>query len=221
MDYIKKTDKLGAIFTFLGIGLILAVPFAISLYYNAWPEMSSLLKGLASTLIIYFPVQIIEIFTYVPILGRGGSYLAFITGNISNLKAPAVMDSLKNAEVDPSSEEGEIVSTLAVATSALVTNVILLVGVVFFVISGLADVIASSTLLAPAFDNILAALFGAMAIAFISKRWKIAIAPIVVMLSLFFILGSSTYQGIASVLVPVAALITIGVARILYKKNLL
>ncbi|MBR6692910.1 MAG: hypothetical protein IKL61_03040 [Clostridia bacterium] len=110
---------------------------------------------------------------------------------------------------------------MAVATSALVTNVILLVGVVFFVISGLADVIASSTLLAPAFDNILAALFGAMAIAFISKRWKIAIAPIVVMLSLFFILGSSTYQGIASVLVPVAALITIGVARILYKKNLL
>ncbi|MBR6692911.1 MAG: hypothetical protein IKL61_03045 [Clostridia bacterium] len=99
MDYIKKTDKLGAIFTFLGIGLILAVPFAISLYYNAWPEMSSLLKGLASTLIIYFPVQIIEIFTYVPILGRGGSYLAFITGNISNLKAPAVMDSLKTQKL--------------------------------------------------------------------------------------------------------------------------
>jgi len=221
MDYIKKTDKLGAIFTFLGIGLILAVPFAISLYYNAWPELEPLLKGLFSTLIIYFPVQLIEIITYVPILGRGGSYLAFITGNISNLKAPAVMDSLKNAEVNPSSEEGEIVSTLAVATSALVTNVILLVGVVFFVATGLSSVIASSTLLAPAFDNILAALFGAMAIAFVSKRWKIAIAPIAVMLALFFILGSSAYQGIASILVPVAALIAIGVARILYKKNLL
>jgi len=37
--------------------------------------------------------------------------------------------------------------------------------------------ILESELLAPAFDNILPALFGALAVVFISKNWKIAMAP--------------------------------------------
>lgn len=37
---------------------------------------------------MYWAVGIVEIFTYVPMLGAGGSYLSFVTGNISNLKLP-------------------------------------------------------------------------------------------------------------------------------------
>lgn len=220
MDYIKRTEKLGAIFTYCGFLLLLAVPVVISIVFNVWPTFGEIMLAVLPTLAVYVPVQIIEMVTYIPLLGRGGSYLAFITGNITNLKAPVAMNTLKTAEVEPGSEEAEIVTTLSVATSALVTNVVLAIGVVLFLVTGLADII-SAPVLAPAFDNLLAALFGAMGVVFIGKNWKIAIAPIAVMLAIFFIVGSSTYTKIASVLVPVAALVAIGVARILYKKNLL
>lgn len=218
MDYLKKTDRMGAIFTYAGFLLLMCVPIAISIYFNIWPSFGKIMLAVLPTLAVYLPVQVIEIATYVPLLGRGGSYLAFITGNISNLKAPVVMNALKNAEVEASSEEGEIVSTLAVATSALVTNVVLAIGVVLFLVTGLAKVI-SAPVLAPAFDNLLAALFGAMGVVFIGKNWKIAIAPIILMLALFFIMGPAVYSKYASVLVPVAALVAIGVARLLYKKG--
>lgn len=220
MDYIKRTEKLGAIFTYCGFLLLLAVPVVISIAFDVWPTFGEIMLAVLPTLAVYVPVQIIEMVTYIPLLGRGGSYLAFITGNITNLKAPVAMNTLKTAEVEAGTEEGEIVTTLSVATSALVTNVVLAIGVILFLVSGLADVI-SAPVLAPAFDNLLAALFGAMGVVFIGKNWKIAIAPIAVMLAIFFIVGSSTYTKIASVLVPVAALVAIGVARILYKKNLL
>ncbi len=217
MNYTSQTDKLGKVFLFSAVCLLLCVPVAISLYFNAWPTFTNVLLAVIPTLAVYIPVQIIEIATYVPLLGRGGSYLAFVTGNISNLKAPVVMNALKSAEVDASSEEGEIISTLAVATSSLVTNLVLAIGVVLFLVSGLAEVI-QNPVLAPAFDNLLASLFGALAIVFIGKNWKIAIAPIVLMLALFFILGEA-YNGIFSVLIPVAAAVAIGVARILYVKG--
>lgn len=220
MEYLKKTEKLGAIFTYCGFLLLISVPVAISIAFDVWPTFRQIMFAVLPTLAVYVPVQIIEMVTYIPLLGRGGSYLAFITGNISNLKAPVAMNALKNAEVDSGTEEGEIVCTLSVATSALVTNVVLAIGVVLFLVTGLADII-SSPVLAPAFDNLLAALFGAMGLVFIGKNWKIAIAPIALMLIIFFVVGSSTYTKIASVLVPVAALVAIGVARLLYKKNLL
>ncbi|MEG1805348.1 MAG: hypothetical protein RR327_03035 [Clostridia bacterium] len=219
MDYIKKLDRQGMVFTFCAIGLLLSVPVAISIYFDVWPSFQLVMKALLPTIAVYIPVQIIEIMTYVPLLGRGGSYLSFITGNISNLKAPAVMNALKIAEVDNTSDEGEIVATLAVATSSLVTTVMLAIGVVLFLVTGLAELMQNPTL-APAFDNLLAALFGGLAVVFIGKNWKIAIAPMVVMLAIFFIMPEK-YGSIAGVLVAVGALVAIGVARILYKKGVI
>lgn len=219
MDYLKKMDRQGSIFTLCAVALLLCVPVAISIYFNVWPSFQLVMKALLPTLAVYVPVQIIEIATYVPLLGRGGSYLSFITGNISNLKAPAVMNALKIAEVDNTSDEGEIVATIAVATSSLVTTVMLAIGVVLFLVTGLAQLM-QNPVLAPAFDNLLAALFGGLAVVFIGKNWKIAIAPMIVMLTIFFIMPDK-YGSIAGILVAVGALVAIGVARILYKKGVI
>ena len=74
-------------------------------------------------------------------------------------------------------------------------------------------------MLQPAFDNILPALFGGLAVVYVSKNWKIALAPLIFMLVLFISVPSLASS--VGVLVPVGALIAIGVSRILYKKNLL
>ena len=72
----------------------------------------------------------------------------------------------------------------------------------------------------PAFDQLLPALFGALGVVFISKNWKIAIAPIILMLILFIAIPALN-SGTVGIMVPVSALFTIGVSRIMYKKGLL
>ncbi len=212
-----STDKLGAIFVYIGAFLIISVPFIVSVYLGVWPTFQTVALPLLSILAIYLPVQIIEIGTYVPMLGRGGSYLAFITGNISNLKAPCVMSALEATGEVGTSDEGDVISTLAVASSTLVTTVVLLVGVIAFATTNLATLLQSEVL-GPAFDNLLAALFGALGVVFVSKNVKMASVPILCMLAIFLIVPD-LYMSIFSVLIPVSAGIAIGWSRWLYKKG--
>ena len=207
---------MGRVWILSALALLLAVPAAICLYYNAWPPIGGVLKGLLSIVPIFWTVGVIEVFTYVPMLGTGGSYLGFVTGNLANLKVPCALNSMDRAGVQPGTEEGEVISTLAIATSSIVTTLIIALGVLL--LSQITPVL-ESPVLKPAFENILPALFGALGVVFVSKDWKIAIAPLTVMVALFLLVPS--LASAVGILVPVGALIAIGAARILYKKNLL
>ena len=162
-------------------------------------------------------VGLIEIFTYVPMLGAGGTYLSFVTGNISNLKLPCAADAMERANVKASSEEGEIISTISIAVSSIVTTIIIILGVILIVPL---TPILESPVLEPAFDLILPALFGGLAVVFISKNAKLSIAPIILMLILFIFVPALN-KGTVGIMVPVGVLFTIAVARILYKKGIL
>lgn len=206
----------GRIWTLIAVVLITCVPAAICVYFNAWPPITGVLKGLLGVAPIFWTVAVIELFTYVPMLGSGGSYLGFVTGNLTNLKAPCAINAMESAGVKPGTEEGEVISTIAIAVSAITTTLIIALGVL-----GLSFIqpIIQSPILQPCFDNILPALFGGLAVVYISKNWKIAIVPLVFMVVLFIFVPSLASS--VGVLVPVGALITIGTARILYKKGLL
>ncbi len=216
LSYRDSVHKMGRVWILSALAMLLAVPAAICIYYNAWPPVSGVLKGLLSIVPIFWTVGVIEVFTYVPMLGTGGSYLGFVTGNLANLKVPCALNSMDRAGVQPGTEEGEVVSTIAIATSSIVTTLIIAAGVLL--LSQIAPVL-ESPVLQPAFENILPALFGALGVVFVSKDWKIAIAPLTVMVALFLLVPS--LGSAVGILVPVGALIAIGVARILYKKNLL
>ncbi len=214
-SYDDRTHTVGRIWMALAISVVLAVPVSICVYYNAWPSLTAVLKGLLGVAPIFWTVGIIEVFTYGPMLGSGGSYLAFVTGNITNLKAPSALNAMENARVRPGSEEGEIISTIAIATSSLVTTAVIALGVL-----GLSFLtpLLNDPVLKPAFDNILPALFGGLAVVYISKNWKIALTPAVFMVVLFLCVPSLSSS--VGILVPVGALISIGMARLLYKKGL-
>lgn len=212
--YNDKSHFYGRIWILTALGVLLAVPTVICLYYNAWPEGTAVLKGLLGVAPIFWTVAVIEVFTYGPMLGTGGSYLAFVTGNITNIKAPAALSAMENAGVKPGSEEGEVISTIAIATSSIVTTVIIAIGVLL--LAALTPVL-NSPVLKPAFDNILPALFGGLAVVYISKNWKLSIAPLVFMVTLFLLVPSLASS--VGVLVPVGALISLGAARIMYKKG--
>ena len=215
-SYRDSVHFMGTFWMMGALLMLMAVPVAISVYYSAWPSLEGVMQGFLSVAPIFWTVGVIEVFTYVPMLGTGGSYLGFVTGNLANLKVPCALNSMSRAGVEPGTEEGEVISTLAIATSSIVTTLIIALGVLL--LSQIAPILESEAL-QPAFENILPALFGALGVVFISRNWKIAIAPLVVMIALFLLIPSLSKA--VGILVPVGALIAIGVARILYKKNLL
>ena len=216
MDYRENTHRIGRFWVLTVIVLLLLVPVAIALYYQVLPDFGGLWRGLLGVVPIFWTVGAIEVFTFTPMLGAGGTYLAFITGNLTNLKVPCVLNALQAADVKQGTEEAEIISTIAVAVSSFVTMSVIALGVLL--LRQVQPLIESETL-QPAFDNILPALFGGLGVVFITKSWKIAVAPLIFMVALFVLVPS--LAGSVGILVPVGALIAIGVARILYRKNLL
>jgi len=197
--------------------LLLAFPVVVCVLFDTMPDWNSLLLGLVATAPMYWAVGAIETVTYVPMLGAGGSYLSFVTGNISNLKLPCALSALEQNGVSANSEEGEVVSTIAIAISSIVTTIIIIIGVVLIVPL---TPILQAPVLQPAFDQILPALFGGLGVAFVSKNWKLAVAPVILMLILFVFVPALD-SGTVGIMVPVSALFTIGVARILYKRGVL
>jgi len=217
LTYLESVHRDGKIWGIAICLILFAFPIAVSLIFSAFPEWQPLVKGLIATMPMYWAVGLVEIFTYVPMLGAGGTYLSFVTGNISNLKLPCAVDAMERAKVSPSSEEGEIISTISIAVSSIVTTIIIVVGVILIVPL---TPILESPVLEPAFDLILPALFGGLAVVFISKNAKLSIAPIILMLTLFIFVPALN-KGTVGIMVPVGVLFTVLVARIMYKKGML
>jgi len=213
-EYMNKTDRYGKIWIWTAVVVVLMVPLAVCLYYGVWPEMSGVFKGLLGVAPIFWTVGFIEVVTYTPMLGTAGTYLSFVTGNLTTLKAPSALNAMENAGVTADSEEGEIISTIAIATSSIVTTVILVVGAL---VLSMIRPILESPVLDPAFDNVLPALFGGLAVVYISKNWKISIVPLVVMVVLFISMPSLAPS--VGIMVPVGVIITLISARIMYKKG--
>lgn len=217
LSYIDSVHRDGRIWNIGVMLLLLAFPLTVAVLFGAAPDWGALVVGLIATAPMYWAVGIIETVTFVPMLGAGGSYLSFVTGNISNLKLPCALNALEQNDVIASSEEGEVISTIAIAASSIVTTIIIILGVICIVPL---TPILEAPVLEPAFAQMLPALFGGLGMAFVSKNWKIAIAPVLLMLVLFIFVPALN-AGTVGIMVPVSVVFTIGVSRILYRKGVL
>lgn len=213
-EYNNKTDVLGKIWIWTALFVILMVPVLICIRYDAWPQITSVLKGLVGVAPIYWTVGVIEVITFTPMLGTAGTYLSFVTGNVSALKVPAALNAMESAQAKPGTEEGEIISTISIAVASIVTTIIIALGVLLF--TQLTPIV-NSPVLKPAFDNILPALFGGLGVVYISRNWKVSIAPLVSMIILFISVPSLASS--VGILVPVGILIALGASRFMYKKG--
>lgn len=212
--YELSIHRIGRLWMSAALLVILAVPVTISIFFESWPAAGPLLGGLLPIMMIYVPIGIIEVITFSPMLGSGATYLAFTTGNLTNLKVPCALNAMEINDIEPGSDEGEVISTIAVATSSLVTNLVLVIGVIFFF--QLTPVL-TSPVLKPAFENIIPALFGALGFLFISKNWKLAVVPLALMIVIFFLAPTAP----VGILIPVSALSAIAAARFMYKKKMI
>lgn len=215
-EYNELTHRRGKIWIWSAVCLILFVPIAVCVKYNAWPGFLPVFKGLLGVAPIYWTVGIIEIITFTPMLGTGGTYLSFVTGNVTGLKVPAALNAMESAGYKAETEEAEITSTIAIATASIITTLIISLGVLLFV---QLSPLLNHPSLKPAFDNIMPSLFGGLGVVYISKNWKIAAAPVLFMIALFIAVPSLASS--VGILVPVGILIALGFARLMYKKGVL
>lgn len=212
--YNAHTHRIGRIVSVIALLLLIGAPFVIGAVLGAMPDLSATAKGFVSVGIVWVISSIVEFLVYTPMLGAGGSYLAFITGNLINMKIPCAVNARDIVEAKTGTPENEIISTLSIATSSLVTIVVLAVGVLLLV--PLQPVLQSSAL-QPAFDNVVPALFGAMAYKYFRGNMKIAVVPLVIMSLLFIFIPSLT--GSTSFMIIPAGGMAILIAYYFYKKE--
>ena len=212
--YNAGTHILGRVFSVITLVLLVGAPFMIGLFLGAMPDLPAVGKGFLSVGIIWFVSSIVEFLIYTPMLGAGGGYLAFITGNLINMKIPCAINARDQVGAKSGTPENEIISTLSIAASSLVTILVLALGVLLLVPL---QPVLQSEVLQPAFENVVPALFGAMAYKYFRKNLKIAAAPLVLM-SLLFILIPSLTGSTSFMIIPSGGL-AIGIAFLFYRQR--
>ena len=213
-QYERNTHILGRITSVVTLILLLGAPFVIGAYLGTMPKFSALGKGFLSVGLVWTISSVVEFLVYTPMLGAGGSYLAFITGNLINMKIPCAMNAKDIVGAKSGTTENEIISTLSIATSSLVTIAVLALGVLL--LSPLQPVL-SSPALQPAFNNVVPALFGAMAYKYFRKDIRLAVIPLAAMTVLFILVPSLTSS--TSMMILPAGAIAIALAWFKFKKT--
>ena len=212
--YNQRTHLFGRLSCIITLVLLLGAPFAMGLYLGAMPDLGAVARGFLACGLVWMVSCVAEYLVYTPMLGAGGGYLAFITGNLINMKIPCAMNARDMVDAKTGTPENEIISTLSIATSSLVTILVLAGGVVALI--PLQPVLQAPAL-QPAFDNVVPALFGAMAYKYYRGNLKIAALPLLTMALLFILVPS--LAGSTSFMVLPSGAIAIGVAFLLHKKG--
>lgn len=213
-SYTSTTHIIGRIASAVTLILLVGAPFVIGHHLGAMPDLKAVASGFVSVGLVWTVSSIVEFLVYTPMLGSGGGYLAFITGNLINMKIPCAMNAREIAGTKTGTPENEIISTLSIASSSLVTILVLAIGVLLLVPL---QPVLQSPILAPAFDNVVPALFGAMAYQYYRKNLKLALAPLILMSILFILMPSLTSQT-SMMIIPSGAL-AILLAWISYRRS--
>ena len=212
--YNNRTHVLGRTVCSITLVLLLGAPFVKGMHLGAMPNLPAAGKAFLAVGIVWFVSCIAEYLVYTPMLGAGGGYLAFITGNLINMKIPCAVNARDIVGAKTGTPENEIISTLSIATASLVTILVLAVGVALLI--PLQPVLQDPAL-QPAFDNVVPALFGAMAYKYFRNNLKIALIPLAVM-SLLFIFVPGLISSTSFMILPSGA-IAIGIAFLLYRRK--
>ena len=213
-EFNNSLHRIGRVTMVLMIGLLLMVPITFGMLNDLSPDWSGFVNGIIKVAIIYYPTSIVEFLIYTPMLGVGGSYLSFITGNVTNMRIPCAMNAASIAKTEPGTAEHEIISTIAVATSAITTTVVILLGVICLV--PLQPVLQNPAL-QPAFNNVVPALFGALGLKYFARSLRLSAPPLVLM-SILCIAVPSLINQTSTMMIPVGALALV-LGYVLWKKD--
>lgn len=212
-SYENKVHIIGRATLVIGLALTFLPPVLLWLIYGIVPPMKNLMNGIISISSVMLPVSLVEVLTFTPLLGASAMYMSYLTGNISNMKIPSAAISMEVVGVKPSTKEGDIISTIAIAGSVIASEIVIILGVLMMApISSKLN----NPMVQPAFEQVLPALFGSIGAYYILKEWRLAVVPLFIAVALSMVPGLPT-----AVTIPICVLASVFGAKFLYKKNLI
>ncbi len=220
----------GRIGTIIALVYMVALPFIFLSVCGCMPTMAQVLNpAFLGILAIYIPVGFSEALSYTPLMGTS-SYLGFITGNIMNLKMPCAVNALKITGKQANTPEGDVVSSIAVAASSIMTvGILTLAALLISFITPIFELPAVKTMS----DYLLPALFGSMTLglfASTSAGTKVVkgglkgVVPVIIIVALITlglrIIGQgSIVLGLVGFIILLMLPVAIITSRILWKKG--
>lgn len=217
LSYNDRMHRIGRIFMTIGLIIMLMVPIIIWLASGVGPDFNKLAISVMTLSLLYLPGGIIEVITYAPFLGTGATYLAFITGNLANLKIPCVINASGIVKTEIGTEENEVVATLSVAASTITTVVIMALGIILLLPL---KPLLQSPILQPAFNWVVSALFGALGYKYFLRNPKFIPAPLL-FVTLLAIFIPKFITGNIAIVIVLAAIVSVIFAKILHAKKML
>lgn len=222
-QYKKEIHLTGRIGLLITIIILLTVPVIICSVYDIFPTFKQFMLSASGLLAIFVPLTISEVISFTPLLGSA-AYLTFITGNIMNLKFPCAKGAMDVAGVTPGTEKADVIATLSVGVSSMLTILIIAAGVLLLVpLTPILQLPAIKT----ATDYMLPSLFGALALSLlkssgevqVKNTWMAGLLPFILILVInIFIYPLAGLEGVALLLmIP----LTILCAKILHKKGII
>ena len=170
-EYMPKMNRIGKITGYLGVVAAFLPAVVLAIVYGLTPNLGALPTVAISVVSSFAVLWFVEPISYYPVVGQIGTYMAFLSGNISNMRVPCASMAQVAAEVEPGSEEGSVIATLGMATSVIINIAVLSVGV----IGGSKVLSMLPPTVTEALNLLLPALFGALLMQFGIKQKSHAI----------------------------------------------
>ena len=199
-EYLPQMHKIGKLIGVLAIAAAFLPAIVLGVVFGLWPNPSALAVCFVSAASSFAFLWFIEPISYYPVLGPVGTYMAFVSGNISNMRVPCASMAQVSAGVEPGTNQGSIIATIGMGVSIIINTVILTVGV----IGGQAILSALPASVTSALNYLLPALFGALFVQFGIKNLKLSGIVLVLACILYvginagifnFIPGASNWLG--------------------------
>ncbi len=161
-EYMPRMHRIGKIVGLLGVAASFLPAIVLAVVYGLLPKPAALLTASLSALSAFGLLWIFEPISYFSVLGPIGTYMAFLSGNISNMRVPCASMAQVSAEVQPGTEKGSIIATIGMAVSVIINISVLTIGVILgsSVLNMLPPQVTESL------NYLLPALFGALLIQF-------------------------------------------------------
>ncbi|MCC8164232.1 MAG: hypothetical protein LIO86_13980 [Lachnospiraceae bacterium] len=170
-EYMPQMNRIGKITGLLGVILCFCPAVALALVYGLLPQPAALLTAFIAGAASFGALWFVEPISYYPVLGTVRTYMAFLSGNISNMRVPCASMAQAAAEVEPGSEKASVIATLGMAVSIVINISVLTIGVILgsSVLSMLPATVTN------ALNYLLPSLFGALLVQFAMKKVKLGV----------------------------------------------
>ena len=162
LEYLPKMHKIGKVIGVLAVCASFMPALILGLVYGLWPDWAALGTAALTAVTSFGILWFVEPLSYYPVVGPMGTYMAFVSGNISNMRIPCASMAQVGAGVEPGTEKGSIIATIGMGVSIVINTLVLSAGV----IAGQAVLSMLPAAVVSALNFLLPALFGALLVQF-------------------------------------------------------